>query len=103
MLGVHRYRACLAFLIKYVLASYVFGLIAVVLGGSGHGFLWPVIVWLLMLAPTSLFWFALWKLLFPQAVFGDSFGFILLLVVPVVNGLVIWWVLRWVRRPRPAT
>ncbi|ANM30528.1 hypothetical protein ABI59_14515 [Acidobacteria bacterium Mor1] len=90
MLRLYRTWKFPAFLVGYAVVIAAFGLFAIAMLGAGHGVFWPFMVWLLLLAPTSLVIAPLWFFVFTENGYDNTFAILLLFAVPWINGSILW-------------
>lgn len=98
--GASRKASFLTFAASYWLVLVFVGLVGIVLAAGGHGVLWPMGIWLVLLLPTSALTLGVWVIAGGANRSEDLFGIIVLVAGPLVNACVLWPLWRWLRRVR---
>ena len=61
---------------RYLAAAYAFEIIAMIMGGAGHGILWPIWIWVWLMLPSSAVFMILNNLASHYTQQSASFGHI---------------------------
>ena len=92
---------------RYLVAAYAFEIIAMVVGGAGHGILWPIWVWVWLMLPSSAILMILNSMAShytqQSATFGHIQGIIALYIwfIPLLNAPLVFigaWLIQMRRR-----